>query len=106
MICSVNSEGVDLKTKTVTTKTRLEPETAFRAEDEFHEGMALLLQSLDAILSEETGFPEKIARRGRVYDRAEITIRRDRIMEDLAYIREYIRQCSKSIDWPEGRRLV
>lgn len=84
---------------------KLDPDTAYRTEDEFHDGKALLAQALAAVLTEDAGFPAEIVRRGRTYALAGVKLRHDRIMEDLAYIREYLRQCSKSIDWPAGRLL-
>ena len=86
-------------------KYSIEPNTAYGAEDDFHDGKALLARALDTILSQDAGFPEEIVRRGRTYGRADIEVRRDRIVEDLAYIQDYLRQCSKRIDWPEGRLL-
>lgn len=91
--------------KPTTQQPQLEPDTVYRAEDDFYQGMMLLVEALDAMLSEDASFPTTIVRRGRAYALDGIKVRHDRIMEDLVYIQAYVRQCSKSIDWPAGRRL-
>lgn len=76
------------------------------AEDDFHASCALLRTVVSTVSAEAAGFPAEIFRRGQRYEKAEVAARYARMTEDLVYIGEYLRQCSKVSSWPSNRRLA
>lgn len=92
--------------RTTTLQPQLTTDTAEHAEDDFHASCALLRDVVGIVSTEAAGFPAEISRRGQRYEKAEVAARYARIAEDLGYIGEYLRQCSKVSSWPSSRRLT